>query len=303
MISPGGENVLRKQRLRNRGQVTFLAFTVPALLIYIVFYAAPVFMGIFYSMTDWNGITPNYKFIGLDNYVKVFQDKYFIDAIAFTLKYTLLVTVGIVGLSLILALALNQVKRFRSLVRAVYFFPAVLSLVTVGLIFNEIYYQVLPEIGKALGIEALSKNILSDPDTAIYGIVFINLWQGVALPSLLILAGLQSVPAELQEAATLDGANAVQRFWKVTFPFLIPSMNIVIINAVKSGILVYDYIMATTGGGPGHATKSINQIIIENAFGGKLAFSYAISQSVVLFVILAALSFIQFKIMNRKEVA
>lgn len=289
--------------LKSRGQTTYLAFTVPALVIYLVFYAFPVFLGIFYSLTDWNGVTPNYKFIGLDNYFKVFKDKYFVDAIGFTLKYTVLVTIGIVSISLLLALALNQVKRFRSFVRAVYFFPAVLSLVTVGLIFNEIYYQVIPELGKLLGIEALSKNILSNPDTAIYGIVLINLWQGVALPSLLILAGLQSIPAELSEAAILDGANAVQRFRKITFPFLIPSMNIVIINAVKSGILVYDYIMATTGGGPGHATKSINQIIIENAFGGKMAFSYAISQSVVLFVILAILSFIQFKIMNRKEVA
>lgn len=289
--------------LKNRGQTTYLAFTVPALVIYLVFYAFPVFLGIFYSLTDWNGVTPNYKFIGLDNYFKVFKDKYFVDAIGFTLKYTVLVTIGIVSISLLLALALNQVKRFRSFVRAVYFFPAVLSLVTVGLIFNEIYYQVIPELGKLLGIEALSKNILSNPDTAIYGIVLINLWQGVALPSLLILAGLQSIPAELSEAAILDGANVVQRFRQITFPFLIPSMNIVIINAVKSGILVYDYIMATTSGGPGHATKSINQIIIENAFGGKMAFSYAISQSVVLFVILAILSFIQFKIMNRKEVA
>lgn len=291
-----------RNRAKRIGQSTYLMFTVPALLIYLLFYLIPVVMGIIYSMTDWNGIVSEFKFVGFANYAKILRDTYFHESIKFTMYYTFLVTIGIVAISLILALALNQVKCCRGFIRAVYFFPAVLSLIMVGLIFNEIYYRALPELGTALGIEALSKNILSSKETAIYGIVLINLWQGVATPTVIILAGLQSVPGDLIESAKLDGANSLQRFKHIVFPFLIPAINIVLINAIKSGILVYDYIMATTQGGPGRATKSINQTIIENAFGGRMEFSYAISQSVVLFLIMAALAFIQFKIMNRKEV-
>lgn len=189
----------------------------------------------------------------------------------------------------------------KSLIRSIYFFPVVISLVTVGLIFNQIFYQGLPLIGKALHIEMLSKNILANSKLALYGVLFVNLWQGVAIPTVLFIAGLQSVPEDLVEAAKIDGASGFQRFRSVVFPFLIPVMNIVLVLTLKAGLTLFDYVMAMTGGGPGRATESIGILIYSFAFQ-EMRFSYGITLSVVLFFIIAVVSVIQMKILSRLEV-
>lgn len=280
---------------------TYLILCVPALLLYLYFVIYPLGLGFYYSLTDWNGVGKEYRLIGFENYAAMFADPLLRDTVGFTLRYTLIVVVGVTVISLALALLINEVRVARSLVRSVFFFPAVLSLVTVGLIFNEIYYRAVPEVGKALGIDALSTSVLSDKSTAIWGIALVNIWQGVALPSIIFLAGLQSVPQELTEAAAIDGANYLQRFRNVFFPFLVPSLQLVLILALKSGILVFDYIMVTTGGGPGRATTSIAQLIVQNAFGGSMRFSYAITQSFGLFVFMIGFSLIQFGVFARKD--
>mgnify|MGYP001172760350 CR=1 FL=1 len=277
----------------------FLFFT-PALVLFLIFFVIPLGMGVYYSMTNWNGYSLTYQFVGLDNYVKILQDSRFMKATGFTLYYTVLVVVLRLAIALVLALLLNGNFAFRSLIRSVYFFPAVLSMITVGLIFNEIYYAVVPSIGKALGIEALSKNILGNAQTAIYGIVFTNVWQGVAVPMVIFLAGLTSVPKDLLEAATIDGASPMQRFFSVTLPFLIPVLMVNAVLAIKGGLTVFDYIVALTDGGPGRATESMGYLIYrqgmqENKFG------YATAESIYVFGLILIISLIQIRLLSRKE--
>lgn len=285
-------------RKKNR---IFFAMTIPAIILYTVFFVYPVISGIYYSMTDWDGISIQYSFIGFDNFTALFQDDRFKNAVWFNIRYTLILAVVGNVLALAIAHVLNAKIRCRELFRSIFFFPAVLSMITVGLIFDEIYYRILPMFGEALHIEAFQSNILANTDLAIYGILFVHLWQGIALPTILYLAGLQGIPNDLTEAAKLDGASFWQRFKNITIPFIIPVMNVALVMLIKAGLTVFDYIRAMTDGGPGWATESIGLLIYNNAFK-EMKFSYSIAESLVLFVMIAAVSAIQFKVLGKKEV-
>lgn len=282
-------------------EYTHFIFTLPALILYTIFFTYPMLSGLYYSLTDWNGFSRNYNFVGIANFIKIFKDSRIKNSLGFTIKYCILLVLLTVAISLVLALLLNSKIRMKSFVRSVYFFPVVLSLITVGLIFNQIYYQIIPVLGKVLHIGFLSKNILANAKLAPYGILFVNLWQGVAIPTVLFIAGLQSVPAELVEAAKIDGASALQRFRSVILPFLIPVVNIIIILSLKSGLTLFDYIKAMTDGGPGRATESIGVLVYSYAFQ-EMKFSYGITLSVILFMIITIISILQIKILSRFEV-
>lgn len=292
----GGHSAIQRSR-----RTTFALFSLPGFTLYCVFFIFPVLLGIYYSMTNWNGISKNIDFIGFRNYARIFQDKRFLSALSFNARYCLMLTVCIVVLGVLLALLLNSKIKGITFYRAMYFIPAVLSMITVGLIFNQIYYRAIPPIGKALGIDWLSKNILSSQQTAVFGVLFVNVWQGVAMPTLLFLAGLQTIPEELYEAAAIDGASGWQRFKKITIPFLMPTLSVVMVLTVKSGITVFDYVKSLTDGGPGGATESVSLLIYSNAFV-ESKFSYAVAEAIILGIIIAAISAVQIKLTNRKKV-
>lgn len=296
----GGSSSLQKY-LEKINRATHFLFTFPAVVLYTIFFTYPMLSGAYYSLTNWDGIRKKFDFVGLKNFVTVFKDERIRGSLSFTLKYVILLVIFTVVISLGLALLLNTKIKMRTFMRSVYFFPSVLSLITVGLIFNQIFYQVLPQIGKFLGVEFLSTNLLANVKTAGYGILLVNLWQGVAVPTVLFLAALQSVPKDLIEAAKIDGATEVQQFKNVVFPYLIPVLNIVAILTLKSGLTVFDYIKAMTDGGPGRSTESIGMLIYNYAFT-EMKFSYGITLSLVLFVIIVVISIIQMKFLNRFEV-
>lgn len=289
-----------KNIFRKLNDYTLFLFTIPPLVLYTIFFTYPMLSGLYYSLTDWNGFSKKFNFIGIKNFIAVLKDDRIKNSLGFTLKYTILLVILTVAISLALALLLNSKIKMQSFIRSVYFFPVVLSLITVGLIFNQIYY-VLPDIGKSLHIAFLSNNLLANKHTAIFGILFVNLWQGVAIPTVLFIAALQSVPSDLIEAAKIDGATAVQRFKSVVIPFLIPVMNIIIILNVKAGLTLFDYIKAMTDGGPARSTESVGFLVYNYAFS-EMKFSYGVTLSVVLFVIIALFSILQIKVLSRFEV-
>ncbi len=285
----------------------FFIFSLPAAVLYTLFFVFPMFRGLFYSLTDWNGVRRSYSFIGLQNYVRILSDSRIAHSLSFTIQYVVLLVILVVLISLGTALLINS--RFRGkpiagkgFFRALYFYPAILSLITVGLIFNQIFLHIIPEAGRMLGIDFLTTSLLAGQKTAPYGILIVSVWQGVALPSILILAGLQAIPESPQESAMIDGANSFQVFWHVKLPYLIPIMNMVVILTLKNGLTVFDYIMAMTGGGPARATESLGLLIYRYAFTSELKFAYGTSVSVVLFIIIAGISFFQIRILRKKEV-
>lgn len=290
---------MRKHKFPDK-KMPYYIMTLPSLIMYSFFFGIPVISGIYYSLTDWDGMSKDFNFICLDNYLNSFKDNRFWNSFLFTFKYTIILTITIIAISLIISLLLNTNIRARGFFRSMYFFPAVLSLITVGLIFNQIFYRVVPQLGELFEIKFLQSNILGNPELAIWGILITNIWQGVAMPAIIFLAGLQSVPQDLYEAATIDGANMIQKFRYITIPFLIPMLSVNLVLVVKSGLTVFDYIVAMTEGGPGRVTESIAYIIYQQGFK-QYKFAYGISQSIILLVVIVMISVIQTKLLSRKE--
>ena len=292
---------MKNKKEISRKSISMFLFTVPATVLYCIFFIYPIAIGIMYSFTDWNGLAKDFKFIGLANYIEAFTNKRFQNAVLFNIKFTILAVILVVGISLILALIFNSDIRLKSFFRGIFFFPAVLGMLVVGLIFNEIFYRVVPVIGKAMNISWLSTNILASKSTAMYGVLIVHVWLAVAMATVMLLAGLQSTPMELYEAAELDGANKWQRFRYITMPFLLPVLSVVLILQIKNGLTVYDIIVALTNGGPGGATESLSILIYNHGFK-EVKFSYAIAEAIILTIVICAISFVQKSISNKKKV-
>ena len=286
--------------MRKEQYLTYLLMTLPGFVLYCVFLILPILMGIYYSLTDWTGIGTNFNFVGIENYIKVLtNDRRFIQALQFNLKYSVFLVAGIVIIGFILALLLNRELKGRTFFRTLYFMPAVLSMITVGLVFKQIYFYFLTKIGQALNISVLADNVIARKETAIYGILFVHLWQGLALPTLLFLAGLQTIPQDMYEAASIDGANAWHQFRTITVPYMMPTLSVVLILAVKQGLNVFDYVSSMTKGS--YNTTSIAMLIYQNAFE-RNRFSYSIAQAVLIGLLIALISFIQIRYTNGKKV-
>ncbi|EHB68266.1 MULTISPECIES: carbohydrate ABC transporter permease [Paenibacillus] len=279
----------------------FFMMTLPAVLLYCLFFLAPVFIGFYYSLTNWDGFSLSYDMVGFQNYIDILQDKRFLNGLSFTLLYTVIVVFGKLSVALVLALLLSRPLKLRGLFRSIYFFPAVLSMITVGLMFNQFFYSLFPPIGEKLGIEWLSLNLLGNPDTAILGIALTNIWQGFAIPMVIFIAGLSNVPKDIIEAAVIDGASPVQRFFSITIPYLIPMLTVNVVLAVKGGLTVFDYIVAMTNGGPSKSTESMGFLIYQHGMS-EMKFGYGTAEAIYVFILIGVLSFIQIKLLARKEV-
>ena len=283
---------MRSQSKKNR---IMFAFTLPTVILYTIFFLVTMLIGVYYSFTDWNGISKDYTFVGLENYVKVLTDERFREALWFNIGYTIALVVLLIVIPLMIALALNRIKRLSTLFRSIYFIPAV------GLIWNELFYRAVPVMGEMLNIEVLSTSPLGNPKLAAIAILMINIWQGCAIPTVLFIAGLQSVPKELLEAATIDGAGNWARFWNVIIPYLIPVLNMVIITQAKAGLTVFDYIKVMTNGGPAQSTEAVGLLIYRHAINeGK--FSISVAESVILFVIVGVVAEFSLRLTSNKQV-
>lgn len=282
--------------------IILLGWTVIPFGLYTLFFIIPIFMGINFSLTDWNGLTKGYNYVGFQNFVSLFQNKRIRNSMLFTGKYTVALVVIVMALAMVLTLLLTYVvaAKFRTAFRSVIFFPAVLSLITISLTWNQIMYRVLPQLGQMLNIDWLSKNLLGDPKTAMWGVIFINVWQGTAIPFVILLAGIQNVPTDLYEAAKIDGASSFRLFTNITIPFMIPTINVAFVMVLKSGLTVFDIIQATTAGGPMRTTESAGILIYQLAFSDNktgLSSAYA----VVLLVTIGLISAIQMKVSSKLE--
>ena len=278
----------------------YFLFTVPAVLLYLSFFAFPVVSGLFYSLTDWNGISPTFQFVGLQNYLSVFQDKLTMSAVGRTFWYTLVMTFLVTALSVLLAVLLNQKLKLQGFWRVTYFFPAVMSSITIGLIFNQIYYHVVPLVGKSLGIALLSKNPLSNRNLAMWAIMLIQIWKETAVPTVLILAALQSISADLYEAATIDGATGMQSFWNITLPLVKPTIGVAALMSIRSGLMMFDYVKATTNGGPANATTTIAVSIFKHAFTD-MKFAYSSAESILVFIVIMLIALVQIKMVQERD--
>ena len=231
----------------------------------------------------------------------MFKDDRALHAYGFTFQFAVVSTILVNIISLLLAIGLNGNVKFRKFLRATYFLPYILSVLIIGYIFKFIFTHMLPDLGNALNIEILSSNILGNPDLAWIGIVIVAVWQSVAFNTLLYLAGLSTIDQEVYEAADIDGAGNWAKFWRITFPLVAPFFTINMVVAMKNFLMAFDQIVALTGGGPGHATESISLLIYRGGFQGG-EFAYQSANAVIYFIVIVAISVIQLRVLERREV-
>ncbi|QIZ10844.1 sugar ABC transporter permease [Priestia megaterium] len=280
--------------------VPFYLMTVPALLLFAIFHTYPALQGIYYSFTNWDGLGFTYDFVGIKNYVNLFKDLNILNSYLFTFKFAIISTILVNVLSLLIAIGLNAKIKGKNFFRATYFLPNVLGVLIVGFIFNFIFSNVIPNLGDKLDIGFLSINILGSDKFAWLGIVIVAVWQACAFNVILYLSGLQTVPSELYEASSLDGANKWQEFWKITFPMIAPFFTINMVLSMKNFLMVFDQIVALTGGGPGRATESISLLIYKGGFQGG-EFAYQSANSVIYFIVIVVISVFQIKVLQKRE--
>ncbi len=282
----------------SRGSRTYLAFTVIPVILYSFFYVVSVINGVRYSFTDWDGMARTYQFVGWKNYIQLLKNPNFWNSLKTTICYSLLLVVSVISVSLILALSLNSLKKFKTLTKSIFFVPAMIGGVTIALIWDQLYYRVVPLIGQALNIGWLSQSLLSSGKTALPAVVFVQTWQAVALPTVIFIAGLQQIPDEQYESAKIDGASAFQRFRYVTLPYILPTLTVNLVLTIKQGFTSFDFPYALTGGGPVRATEVIGILIYNDAFKNT-RFSVANAEACILFVIVAIFSLTQLKLTSK----
>ncbi|MFD1178209.1 carbohydrate ABC transporter permease [Paenibacillus puldeungensis] len=288
---------------KHKKTATLIAFVFPALLLYVVFTIAPALGGVWYSLTNWNGLNPSYDLVGLANYIEaLMDDKYFVDSIWFTLKFVLYMVVLQNALALLLAVLVESRRKSKVLFRTIFFMPNMLSLIIGGFMWVFIFTKVLPSIAESTGLTFLDQSWIGDPSLSFYSILILSLWGGVGYLMVIYIAALQGVPEHLREAAAIDGAHAFQIFRHVTLPMIYPALTIGVFLTLSSSFKVFDAVFALTGGGPGRSTQVIAINIVEEAFRYQQRYGYASAKAIILFLIVLLITLVQLWVMKRREV-
>jgi raffinose/stachyose/melibiose transport system permease protein len=236
-----------------------LPFLLPALLIYGLFALYPMVDALWLSFFDWDGVSADRDWVGLENYVQILtRDPVFWTAVQNSVIWVVLSLIIPTAIGLGFAVALDQKLRGRNVLRAALYLPAIIASIAVATMWSWMYNPFLGLVNavlEALGLEWLIQDWLGDPDVALYSVLVAYVWQSAGVAMVLFLAGLQNVPPELKEAARVDGANHRQTFRAVTFPALMPTFVVVTVLSIISSLKVFDLVYGMTGGGPAQSTQ------------------------------------------------
>ena len=287
-----------RKKMSNRER-TFLLMILPALILFVAFNTIPLITGAIYSFTNYRGYG-DYDFVGFRDYSDLFSDERVRNSYWFTFKYAVVGTILINFLSLLLALGLNSRIRCKSLLRGVYFVPNILGGLIIGYIFSFFFTYIVPAIGKAAHIGFLENSILASEKYAWIGVLIVGVWQAVAMNTIIYISGLQTVPTDIYEAGMIDGVTGWQKFWKLTFPMLLPFISINLILSTKNMLMVFDQIMSLTKGGPAQSTESISYLIYNNGMAGG-QFGFQSANAVIFFIVIVIFAVVQMKLTGRKE--
>lgn len=277
-------------------------YILPAFLIFFVLFLLPSIIGLFFSFTNWNSMSDSVKFIGLENYRKIFQDKAMWGVFGNNVFYAVMTSFlkGAVGLGL--ALALNREIRSRNALRTIFFLPMIIANLIVGLVFQQILHPdhgILNLFLNGVGLGGLAQAWLIDPNVVMWSCVAIEVWKAAGFNMVIFLAGLQSVPQDLYEACDIDGASGWKKFSRITFPLIMPSVVINMLLNVISGLKVFDVIFTLTNGGPGRASEVLNISIFKQFSLGD--YGYGTALNTILFVVLSIISVAVIRNYTREE--
>lgn len=291
-----------KSKRKKREAMTTVLYTIPAILLVTVMMYIPFVMSGYYSLTEWNGIAKDAKFVGLQNFATIFgKSKDFTNALIFTGKYTVVFMIFSNVLALLLAVCLTKKFKGANLLRGVFFIPYIMSMTIVGFIWKFIFTQGFDKLADLTNWGVWNLSWLGDPKLAFYSVALVGVWQSLGFYIVLYIAGLQAVPNDVLEAATVDGATSRQRFFKVTLPLLGPSITTCVFMSLTNGLKVFDIILALTKGGPGTATYSVTLQIYKEAFQNN-NYGLGSAESIIYFLVVLVVTQIVLKIFSSREV-
>lgn len=290
---------MKKLKAMTNREKTYLAIIIPVIILFFTFNTLPMIKGMIYSFTNYRGYG-SYDFVGFRNYADLFTDSRVGKSYLFTFKYAIAGTILVNVLSLIMALGLNSRIKFKSALRGIYFVPNILGGLVIGYIFSFIFTYIVPAVGTALNISWIQNSILANEKYAWIGVLIVGVWQAVAMNTIIYISGLQTVPEDVYEAGMIDGASGWKKFWKLTFPLIMPFVTINLVLSTKNFLMVFDQIMSLTKGGPAQSTESISYLIYKNGMdGGQFGFQSA--NAVIFFIVIVAFSVFQMTVLNKKE--
>ncbi|MDN0192396.1 MULTISPECIES: sugar ABC transporter permease [unclassified Bacillus (in: firmicutes)] len=282
----------------NQNKIIPYLFLVPA-LVFLLFVYIPIFENVFLSLFQWSSFSPEKTFIGLKNYVELFHDPVFYQALTNNVLYAVISIVCQVFGGLILAAVLENklVRKWSPFFRTVFFLPVVISMTVIALLFDFIYNPetgLLNQLLQAIGLDQLTRAWLGDDSTAMLSVIFVSQWQSVGYIAMLYIVSIQKIPDELYEAARLDGAGKIQQFFHITIPQTKEMSFVAVVMTLTGAFTVFNEPYILTGGGPGNASEVLSTFLYKSAFT-KDMMGYASAIATVVLIITLALSLMQMK--------
>jgi len=278
-------------------------FSAGAIILYSLFMVIPGLLGFYLSFTDWSRYSSEINFIGFENFALIFSKQNYWHSISNTLIFTVVTIALKTVIALMLALLLSKgLKRFANFHRIVIYLPAILPMIVVGIVFRSILHPatgVLNEFLRGIGLDFLTQQWLTNPDFALYSVIGVDTWKGIGYIMVIMIAGLQVIPAEYYEAARIDGANGWDELWKITLPLLMPTLTVTTVLNLLYGLKVFDAVYVLTNGGPGYATETVYTMVFKEFSKGRYGVSTALST--LLFVIMSIGGYWLINAMHPKE--
>lgn len=301
----------KKFNRASRDTRNFIFLVTPAVFVFLLVIAIPFFLGVYYSFTDWGGITQSEtNFVGFSNYIQSLTDTRFQYSLMITIIFAIINVIVINLVSFGLALLVSSAIKGRNFYRAGFFLPNLIGGLVLGYIWQFIYNQVFPSFGEAIGSEWLMTNLfLGKPNLAMSALVITNTWQYAGYIMMIYFAGLQSVPESLYESASLDGANEWYKLIHITIPMVMSSFTVSLFLTINNSFKIFDVNVSLTGGGPsimwqGQAIKGTEFITmnIYNTASVENQLARGQARAVILFIILVIISLTQTTLTKRREV-
>ena len=294
------EQIQRKKRQAGTLGKYFYVFILPAFVVYLLFSIVPFLYTFYYSFTDYTDMNPvNLSFVGLKNYIKVFNTPLMITAIKNSVLYAIMLTSLQTILALPLAVLLDKKLKTRNLLRAVFFFPAVFSSLIIGYLWNFIMsssdYGLINNLLHQLGFGTFN---FFTADRALFSVILTQAWQWTGWAMVIYLANLQSISPDLYEAADIDGAGGIKKFFYVTLPLMCPSVKIIVVTGLIGGMKVFDIIYSMTSGGPGNATETVMTVMMKKGISDGF-YSTGSAFGVCFFAIVLVISAVVTKVMGK----
>ncbi|CDQ41228.1 MULTISPECIES: carbohydrate ABC transporter permease [Virgibacillus] len=291
-------SLTKKRMIKN---ITPWLFLLPSIVILVTFLIIPIVEAFQWSFLDYKIIAGTSEFVGFSNFKEIFSDELFWKALVNTVLYVAIVLPLNVFLPMILADLVNQKVRAVGLFRVLYYLPVVTPIVVAALMWKMLYSQdgALSNFLVGIGIIDDPINFLTNSTTALMVVAFITVWKGLGYYMIIYLANLQSIPNQLYESASIDGANSIQKFTKITMPMMVPSMTLVSVLTIINGLKVFEEIALTTNGGPAGATTTLVMYIYDKFMN--LEVSIASAAGLVLLVLAIVASLLQMRLTSKRE--